>query len=204
MSLEMDLDLTGIDLDEADKGMTPIPAGWYRAVVGDLWEDHKNPGTLAIEFVMDGGPFDGRKLTERLFDPANSQDAEKAKTTAKRRGIFALRLGLVSREQSGQVVRPDWSKAIGRECIVKIVHRKYKDDAGNEREGAQLDFAGVFSTTDERAPEALRDKAAGGVAASNGAAAAATPANSPELSPSAPRTHGPTPSVAPAIDYSTL
>lgn len=211
MSLEMDLDLTGIDLEQEDLGGPGLLPGWYPCQVTDSYEDHNNAGTLILEFTVTGGPSKGRKITERLFSPANAADEEKAKVALRRLGLFALRLGLVTREASNKQVRPDWSKALGRLCVIKVIKRKGTDKHGNEREFTNLDFAGVFDPSDDRVPEELRTKPAGGSGGgTTGAGAGANPPTTPPAGAGAGQTvgagagAGAVTGATAGIDYSTL
>lgn len=169
MSVTTDLDLTGLTEDDLERGGS-VEAGWYRTIVTDAFEDAKNPGTIVLKFAVVGGPFDKYEIVERLFHPDNSEDAEKAKVAGRRMALFAKRLGLLGTADFGQAVRLDWSNALGREVALKVIKRKYKDKNGNDRDGVNVDFAGIYQLTDERVPAEMRQGGGGGsVAASSSA-----------------------------------
>ena len=96
MSLETDLNLD-IDIDQAERGHS-VPEGWYLAVVEDAQESPDQNGTLILTYLVEGGDFDGVKVYDRLYDPANAKDTDGAKACDHRRAIYAKRLGLVVRE----------------------------------------------------------------------------------------------------------
>lgn len=206
MSLELDLDLEGIDLDQEEKGSGGLPAGWYPARVADAYEDHKNPGTLVMEFTIADGPHRGRKHTERLFSPLNADNEDKAKTASRRMGVFAVRLGLLPRNATGNV-RPDWSRAVGQDVVLHIVRRKYKDKNDNEKEVSNIDFAGLFMPGDERIPEAARGRANSGAAAPGSSGSNPPPSSNNGVTAPAPG-GGTSPNqqrgATGVIDYSTL
>ena len=134
MSLETDLNLD-IDIDQAERGHS-VPEGWYLAVVEDAQESPDQNGTLILTYLVEGGDFDGVKVYDRLYDPANAKDTDGAKACDNRRAIYAKRLGLVVRENPADpksryrvnlekcpTGRVDWEAAIGQRVALKMTAR---------------------------------------------------------------------------------
>jgi hypothetical protein len=151
MSMEEELDCTNEDLDQLDRGNQLSP-GWYRAVLHNVVWDHKSPGTLAFTFAITAGPFARVEVTERLWNPENSNDTDTARKLAQRRITFAKRLGLIDRTAAGTKQRIDWQAAVGMEVGIKMVEKKDKDGVLR----SNLDWAGVYQISDERVPALIR------------------------------------------------
>ena len=151
MSMKETLDYSLGNAEQADLGNQLPPNVWYRARVDSVVWDHKSPGTLLFTFVVTAGAYTNVQVQERLWNPDNSEDTKSAEHNRSRRKMFAVRLGLVARNEC-RPVDVDWEPAIGKEVAIKMVERKDKD--GNMR--SNVDWAGLFLLTDDRAPASVR------------------------------------------------
>lgn len=141
------LDLSGADL----KGFDPIPAGVYDAIVvkAEMLEtkggaDAKLPaGTprLNIQFKIDGGEFDNRRVFTSYTFPPDSYDKAKG---AKMKGMFVrfmVALGFDEKKLTSGKFNLDVDEITGRECrVVVALKPKYMGEEGemdNEVKGVK-------------------------------------------------------------------
>ena len=153
---------------ELERSMESLQPGWYRATVSDMVADeHQN---LKVHFDLDG-----RNLTETLWNPEGGKDTNAMKRLAQRRGLFAIRLGLVPRDAKGQVCEFDWEDAIGRECVLELEWSKPNADG---KKFANVKWAGIYTTDDPRAIAGLKGEKAPPKKAAAAAATSPTQATS--------------------------
>jgi len=157
MGIRGSVDLSGKSAADVEREGSTLEPGWYRATVQDIREDD---GNLKIEFKLK----DGRKYTETLWDPDRSEDEEKGKKSQQRRNLFAIRLGLVPREAKDTAYEFDWLDAIGRECVLKLAFGKPNAEGLRY---ANIEWAGIFETHDNRVPAELRTTPPAGAAAAS-------------------------------------
>lgn len=147
------LDLSGADL----KGFDPIPAGTYDStVVGVEAIEAENPdgklpmGTpgINVQFKIDGGPHDNRRVWNRYWMPGEGYDEEKKKKTLGMLARFLMAIGYDESEVTGGSFKPDIEDMINRDCKVTVkVDREYNNnkvtnvkprDAGSSSQGGLL------------------------------------------------------------------
>lgn len=122
------LDLSGADT----AGFSPIPADWYDVLVYEITHvevegaDGKLPqGTpgINVQFKVDGGPYDNRRLFNRYWLPAEgSTTPEKRKTMLDMVANFFKEIGFTDE----QIKSPSFNlveacaEAVGKECKVNV------------------------------------------------------------------------------------
>lgn len=147
------LDLSGADL----KGFDPIEAGTYDAVVFGVESiEAENPdgrlplGThgINVQFKVDGGKYDGRRVWNRYWMPGDGYDEEKRKKTLGMLARFLMAIGYPEEQVTGGGFSLDLEDMINRECRVTVkVDREYNNnkvtnvkprDAGSSTQGGLL------------------------------------------------------------------
>lgn len=147
------LDLSGADL----KGFDPIPAGTYDAIVYDVEPiEAQNPdgnlpiGTpgINVQFKVDGGPYDNRRVFNRYWMPPADYDEEKRKKTLGMLARFLMATGYEEEQVTGGSFNIDIEDIKGRECRVTVkVDKEYNNnkvsnvkprDAGSATQGGLL------------------------------------------------------------------
>jgi len=151
------LDLSGADLSAGD--FDPIPPGVYNAFVYEVTpvEVEKEGGKLPIgtpgfnvQFAIDGGKYDNRRVFKRYYIPPADYDAEKR---AKSLGIFSrflMAIGYDESEVMGGNFSTDPDDMQGRQCRVSVKIRP-----ATEEYAAQNEVTGVK-------PRAEGDSSSGG------------------------------------------
>jgi len=120
-------------------GFDPIPSGRYEANVFEVEmievekEDGKLPfGTpgISVQFAINGGPFDNRRLWRRYYFPPESY--EKAKTMKDMLAGFFVGIGYTTEDvTSGNfIVDPD--DMAGRPCEITVGTRTYDGEIYND------------------------------------------------------------------------
>jgi len=126
------LDLSGADL----KGFDPIPSGSYPAIVFECEAiETENPdGKLPIgtpgfnvQFKVDGGQYDNRRLFNRYWIAPADYDPSKKKMLDGMFARFLLAIGYSEKEVMGGKFKFDPEDAIGRECTVVVGIRPAND-----------------------------------------------------------------------------
>lgn len=128
------LDLSGADL----KGFDPIPAGTYDAiVVGVEAIEAENPdgrlpmGTpgINVQFKIDGGQYDNRRVWNRYWMPGEGYDEEKKRKTLGMLARFLMAIGNKEEEVTKPGFKLDIEDMINRECKVTVkVDREYNNN----------------------------------------------------------------------------
>src|SRR5438132_14033113 len=119
------LDLSGADT----KGFDPVPQGTYDAIIFDVTPivtenpDGKLPlGTpgINVQFAIDGGPYDNRRVFNRYWMPPVEYDEEKRNKSL---GMLARFLGAIGYDEadikSGNF-NLDVEDMKGRQCRVSV------------------------------------------------------------------------------------
>lgn len=143
MGIRGSVDLGNKSAEQVEKAASGIDAGWYRALVADVYEDDHTNLKLVFELP------DGRRHTETLWDPNAS---EKPQRLQQRRDAFSIRLGLVPRDAKGTAFEFDWLDAIGREVVVNL--GKKQNDKGQFF--TQLEWMGLYAADDLRVQEQVK------------------------------------------------
>lgn len=158
---EEEYDLSEYTADGVERS-DRLPVGWYRAIVTDVSQEERT-GALVIKFEVTDGEHKDATVSERLWDPKKADAPDKAETSRRRRIAWAKRLRIISEADFGKPgVRFPWDDAIGKEVVINIKERKYKDKDGNPGVTTNIDFLGVYQPDDQRVPEELRGTATGG------------------------------------------
>lgn len=128
------LDLSGADL----KGFDPIPTGTYDAVVfsAEAIEAENPDGKLPmgtpginVQFKIDGGPFDNRRVWNRYWMPPAEYDEEKRKKTLGMLARFLMAIGYPEEQVTGGGFNLDLEDMINRECAVSVkIDREYNNN----------------------------------------------------------------------------
>lgn len=147
------------NLNELDQPSFVSQPGWYRAIVKDTSLDDDS-GAQVMKYQITKGAstdaFNGAVVTDKIQDPTLSETDEKREWTTRRAKGLVKRLGLVGTAAIGQVVEPNFLDCIGKEFVLHLKERKYKDKDGNEKSAVNIDFLGVFPLDHGEIPEAVR------------------------------------------------
>lgn len=121
------------------KGFDPIPSARYDAKVFEVEsieiekEDGKLPkGTpgMNVQFVIDGGEYDNRRLWRRLYFPPESYP--KAKELNDMLAQFLVAIGYPESEvTSGEFVL-NYEDMAGRPCTITVSQRTYDGEIYND------------------------------------------------------------------------
>lgn len=119
-----------LDLSSADtKGFDPIPAGTYDATVYEVTPiKTENPegrlplGTpgINIQFKIDGGPYDNRRVFNRYWMPPTDYDAEKRNKSLGMLARFLTAIGYDETEIKSGGFQLDLADMQNRECRVSV------------------------------------------------------------------------------------
>lgn len=125
------LDMTiGGEADEG--GFALLPAGVYAATVTKVESERYEPGPnsklpacwkVAVSMAADDGKGNSGTVADNLY--CTKRQAWKIKN------LFVA-CGLVRR--SAESFQPDWKALFGRDLVIELATRKYRDRDGNERE----------------------------------------------------------------------
>lgn len=149
MSIDWNLDFGGQTIDAVDKSAGTPPDGYYRAKLHEVVPD--DDGRLEFKFKICHGIQTGRTLSGKLNNPQFADTAEHRDSATKKARVWAVRLGLVSKESEGKVAAVNWNLAIGREVVVNVETTKYekKDKNTGAKTGVwttwqEIKYAGVW------------------------------------------------------------
>ena len=154
-----DLDLSGVDPTQVQavaeaNGM--IPPGKYHVVVeGVAPKQVPNGSATEIEFKLLTGPFAGKTVKDTVWNPSDSQDPEKKKTTMNRLCLFGHRLGLLEHDSASNRYKPvagktSFAQCVGAQAVIELVHRKYKKQDGTEGMAVNVPFGGIWKLDDAK------------------------------------------------------
>lgn len=129
------LDLSGANMS----GFDPIPSGSYPAVVFEInqVEVENDTGKLPVgtpgynvQFAIDGGEFNNRRVFNRYWIPPSDYDEAKRKNMTGMFARFLLAIGYTEKEVTGGKFKFDPEDAIGRECTLVVGVRPGDADKG--------------------------------------------------------------------------
>lgn len=185
MGLEIELDLTDYKSPEQAEAGEFVKPGWYRAVVSNhVGNDEK--GEYRLEFTVQGGVYDGKKISYYFADPRFMDDDDKIKKAKARIRMIASRLGLISDDAYGNKANLDFDNAVNRPAVIEVEANTYdlKDDMGNvigQKKNNRISYAGIYPPDHLDIPQKVRAElklpaAKGKASAGGGRTAAATQA----------------------------
>lgn len=147
------LDLSGAKVG----GFDVIPPNWYEAVVFEVTpieienEDGKLPmGTPGynIQFKVDGGEYDNRRVFNRFYLPAAGEyDEDKRKTMLGRFADFLVAAGYSEKEITSGKFKFDTEDATGRSLRISVGQDKsgdYNTVRNYKPVGANVEEAGII------------------------------------------------------------
>lgn len=157
-----------------------IPPGYYRAkLVGAKEVESKSKGTPGYEltFVVQGGPFDGKEVSDTLWKTDHQFSKDRIK-------LACVRLGLRKPSPDGKRLLPvegkaDFMDCVDAETVIEIVHEQDKQDAN--KKWVRIGPNGFHDPSSSKVKEALARTAKGG-----GAKPATQPAADKPATPQAP------------------
>jgi hypothetical protein len=183
-----------VNADDVEKQMAgPIKPGFYKARLnGAKGYESPQKGTRAHEltFLVVGGPFDGKEVTDKLWIPSaekvNSTDDKDVKsvgTTRARIAKFGTVLGLFVKDGKGKLVKADPKKSdfidvLDAECIIEVTLEP--DQNNPDKKWPRIAFNGIYRKDDK---EAAAKVGKGSDGKGGGASGAATPAKKPDPKP---------------------
>lgn len=155
---ELENELNGQDAREVEDSTSMlVPAGKYHAIL-DASDDEvvSNNGNRGIEltFSLLSGPKPGKKVDHTLY--AAGKDAEKTKKMLTQINLFALRLGIATKDADGKIkINPgaSFDDAIGNECILDITVEAGVNQQGRPWEANGVKFCGIYALDDAKARE---------------------------------------------------
>ncbi len=167
MSLMVDLECTPEDFKTCDQS-SQLEPGFYRAIVNEVYEDHREPGCYVFKFKITRGHRINQIVTDWLRHPALAEDADKAKVMHKRFMGWMKRLGLAKEEHAAAGrVNCEIESVLGNEYVLKMVLKDQKEKVTDTNTGTEkwqktgqrftnLDFMGVFPLTHHEIPDDIR------------------------------------------------
>lgn len=186
-----------VDAGEVEKklaSMGPIQPGFYRAKLNGAkgYESHNGSRAHELVFLIVGGPYDGREVTDKLWLPSaekvNSTDDKDVKTVGNLRARiakFGLVLGLFVKDAKGKLAKADPNKGdfidvLDTECIVEV--QLEPDQQNPDKKWPRIAFNGIFRKDDKDAAAKIGK---GGGKGSSGAGGA-TPSGGSKPAPTKP------------------
>lgn len=153
--MSWDLDTKGDSFDVIDNGFR-MPVGFYKAKLAEFKESQQD-GSGEFTFQVTAGPFVGQKSDTKLYNPKFADTPEKTANAAKRAKVWAARLGLITEADLGKPVALDFKKAVGKDCVIKLILDSYKDNkTGAMREIVKIDYMGVYDLAHPDIPDDFR------------------------------------------------
>jgi hypothetical protein len=141
--------LTAEDLEQDNHA----PPGKYHIVITDAVRDEKSEKPcLRLKYKILAGTDAtavGMVLEERLYFTENAK---------KRNRIFAKRLGLIDDGAYGTKSMLSWAPVVGVQAVVEIIEEQYERRDGGRGISSKINFAGIWSTDDERCKDVPRGK----------------------------------------------
>lgn len=130
-----------LDLSTANRGaFDAIPSGKYDAKVFKVEpvtfdkEDGKLPkGTEGynVQFAIDGGQYDNRRVFNRYWLPSDEYDKDKRANMLGMFVDFLLAIGYSEKEVTSGKFKFDAEDAEGRECSLSVGQREWDGDTQN-------------------------------------------------------------------------
>ncbi len=169
-------------IDEAAKAMSSgglPPEGVHFAVLNGYRgiQAHNGNKGHELSFLIVGGPGDGAKVEDAIWNPNPDQDDKKRGTSQRRMIIFGHRLGLLARDGSGRAIevpgKHSFADCLGATCFIEVKHEEeeYEKD-GKKRKimKAKLTFEGVLSPDDKKCKDVAKGAVPAGAVAAAGSA----------------------------------
>lgn len=150
MPLDFSIDFDENETPETIEAGNQAPPGWYRAKLEDVHDDEKNPGTVVFQYKVtggNGGVWTGRNVFDRIGDPDMAEGEDAARFVRQRTKLLAKRLGIITDDEikPGAQVNKTWYDALGKEVVLHIKLRSYKDKkTGEQKTACGVDYAGVY------------------------------------------------------------
>jgi hypothetical protein len=156
-----------VSVDEAEKRLAasgPIVPGFYRAKLDGATGFAPDGGVVRahdLTFLILGGPFDGRKVNDKLWlvkeedkDATDDETVKKVGNTRARLTKFGIVLGLLVKDQQGKARKKDPNKGdfidvIDAECIIRVTLEADKNNP--DKKWPRLAFDGIFAKDDREA-----------------------------------------------------
>ena len=140
-----------------------IPPGYYRAkLVGAKEVESKSKGTPGYEltFVVQGGPFDGKEVSDTLWKTDHQFSKDRIK-------LACVRLGLRKPSPDGKRLLPvegkaDFMDCVDAETVIEIVHEPDQKDPN--KKWVRIAPNGFHDASQTKVKEALARTAKGGPA----------------------------------------
>lgn len=185
-------DVSADDIEKQMAATGPIKPGFYKARLNGAKGYEAATGSKAHEltFLLVGGPFDGREVTDKLWIPTAeklaSEDDKDVKAVGNMRARiakFGLALGLFVKDGKGKLAKADPNKGdfidvLDTDCIVEVVLEP--DQKNPDKKWPRIAFNGCFAKGDK---EAAAKVGKGSDGKGGGASGAATPAKKPDPKP---------------------
>jgi hypothetical protein len=163
--------------EESIEAGGPVPPGWYRCIVDDVYPDSKNRVNTIVKFKILEGTHKDCCIFDRVMDPEQAPDTEKAEFANKRLGLYCSRLGILQKSEFGKETDVDLADGIGTDCWVHNKERRYQDkETGEWKTAVGVDYGGVYPLGHAKLPVELGGQAGAKKAASAAKAAGATTA----------------------------
>lgn len=154
-----------VSVDEVEKRIAasgPIKAGFYRARLNGAKPFEAGTGTKAHEltFLIVGGPYDGREVTDKLWIPsaekvasAEDKDVRSVGNMRARIAKFGLVLGLLVKDAKGKVSKAegktDFIDVLDTDCIVEVTLEA--DQNNRDKMWPRIAFNGIYRKDDKDA-----------------------------------------------------
>lgn len=155
---ELRSQLEGQEVKEVEESTTMlVEKGRYHAVVNgvdeDVTTDNGNRG-IELEFSLLGGKKPGKLVSHTLY--ARGKDAEKTKKMLTQINLFALRLGIATKDGEGRIKflpGRSFKDTIGTEVIVDVIVGTRTSKNGQPYEANEIKFCGIYALDDPKARE---------------------------------------------------
>lgn len=150
------VDLTEDTPDSLDRPSNVEP-GWYLCDLDDVVDDPKSGATVFHWKVLSPAKWKGAVIFDRINDPSLSDKDNAAEMINRRAKLLGTRLGLINpQKDAGGQKELDFMDAIGKQSVIHVELRKYKDKEGNDKEITSVKFDGVYPPDHEKIPDVVR------------------------------------------------
>jgi len=118
---EFEIPIAPEEIDEKDlENRGRMPSGYYKAECTDCYPDQKDGKGVKVVYKITAGVFEGREITDTVYDPENSEDDDKRKSALQRMLIIFKRLGC--RNDSSNKV--NLRAAIGKQVVLHMSKKR--------------------------------------------------------------------------------
>lgn len=163
--MSFDLDLGDVNSEKDLRGRVLPEPGIYHVVVGDV---DLNPISkkgeaidgIRVPFQVATGTVEGQRDREwdEIFGAPRATHKDGGQHARRRVTLLGLATEVISRDQLGSQVRPNWADMGGRHLIVEVFHEKQAGDNGREFVNCKIKGLNIWHVNDHAAANYPKDQ----------------------------------------------